>query len=187
MAEITERLEVGGKVFIPTVNTTFDQDMYLMSLMTNSGITELSKTFKEDMPLSEAGQKVVAAAYDSGKLFLILGAGMVEEGKRWSKEDSVKNAQFLANLESAEDKSKLHGIMATVIIGFFLTALASLKTSENSGRRSESEQSNRGLSTSEVLPTKPSSPESTAGLAVTGFLTDDALATSDSGTIPSES
>ena len=182
---LPDKVEVGGRVFIPTANTTFDQDLYLMSLMTETGLARVARSFDKDMILSDVAQEIITVAYNSGKLFLILAGGMVEEGKKWNKAESVQLAQWFADLSDPDDKAALHGIIATAILGFFLTALSSLRTSENSGQP-KSPEGGSALSTSGRLPTSAEQLEQGLGLAATAYQVEEPT-TSQSGTTSSES
>jgi hypothetical protein len=129
-----EAIVIAGRRFVPTAKTTFDQDLYMMSLMTQTGLDEIVHSFDpQKMELTDVAARCIAVAYESGKLFLILGAGLLEEGTKWSKERSIQNAEFLASLDESADKEALHSLVATVILGFFLTAISSSKISQSFG------------------------------------------------------
>lgn len=182
---LPDSITVAGRTFYPTQNTTFEQDIYLMSLMTETGIDKIAATVTEEMKLNQVAQKVIAAAYNSGKLFLILAAGMLEAGKKWNKPESEALAQWLADLDQPEDKAKLHGLIATAVLGFFLIAVGSSKTSKSFGSPDEIVVKPEP-STSELPSTSESSLEGGLGLAPTAYQAE-APTISESGTTSSES
>lgn len=132
-------VEVGGRKFTAVSDTSFEQDILIMQLLHESGLRQIAEKFnivKDD--LSDVSQEVIIAAFKSGKLFQLLGAVMVEDGKEWTLESAKANADFFAKLSSREDKSALKGSIVSVILGFFVSGLLALGTSEMSSVRPES-------------------------------------------------
>lgn len=164
LKETVPDVVVAGRTFRACTTTSFRQDLYVMKLVTEAGLKEIAA--KVDLTnseaLSDSAQEIIIGAYASGKLFELLGAVMMEEGKAWSEESAKTNAEFFANLTSGDDKNALKGSIVAVILGFFVSGLLASKTS--------------GIS----LKSDPEASESPFG-------PDGVLRTSESGTQSSES
>lgn len=124
---------VGGKRFVPSTKTTFEQDMYVANLVSKAKLDELTQDFAnnfEQTDLSGKAQQLVMQAYNSGQLFhLLSGVLSGPDGIAWSPAQAKENAEFFANLTEEQDKQALHGSIVGAILGFFVSALTSSKTS----------------------------------------------------------
>lgn len=126
------------RVFRPSVPTTFEQDLFLMDLLDETGVGGIVDDIDPmTMELNEVGMRIIRMAYRSGKLFLLLGAILSEEGVVFSEDVAHANAEYFAGLTSPVDKERLHGPVASVVLSFFMSALASSETSQKSLSRSE--------------------------------------------------
>jgi hypothetical protein len=123
-------LEVGGRTFRPSSETTFEQDLYIGSLLKDAGLVKMAAGFdlaKDE--ISDVAVDIITNAFASGKLFDVIAASMEEIGTPWSIPEAKKNAQFFAQLRKAEEKKKLHGAIVGIILGFFVSGAVSSTTS----------------------------------------------------------
>lgn len=125
-----EPIKVQDRVFHPATRTTFAQDMYVMSLVSNSKLEGLSEISGAD--LNKLAEKILLDAYASGNLFRILAGMVVEEGQKWTEKTSEENALFFSELTDPVDKEALHDAIAGVILSFFVNADGFLRTSPKS-------------------------------------------------------
>jgi hypothetical protein len=128
-------LTVAGRTFRPCASTTFEQDIWIMSMLRDAGIMKAGESFqpgKED--LSEIATAVVMQAFTSGKLFEILAGTLEEIGVVWSIPTARANAQFFAQLTAPEDKAALNGSIVGALMGFFISGALSSVTSQKSSR-----------------------------------------------------
>lgn len=131
-------VEVAGRRFTAVSDTSFEQDIWIMQLLQESGLRQMAEKFNVvSDDLSNVSQEVIIAAFRSGKLFQLLGAVMVEDGKEWTLESAKANADFFAKLTSREDKNAMRASIVSVILGFFVSGLLALGTSETSSVRLE--------------------------------------------------
>jgi hypothetical protein len=123
-------LEVGGRTFRPSSDTTFEQDMYIGSLLKDAGLVKMAAGFNlAESEISDVAIDIITSAFASGKLFDLIAGAMEEIGTPWSIPEAKKNAQFFAQLRKGEEKKKLHGAIVGIILGFFVSGAASSKTS----------------------------------------------------------
>ncbi len=142
-------VEVQDRRFRAMHDTTFEQDIYIMGILAESGLQELASSFdiaKDD--LSNVSQQVIITAFKHGRLFELVAASMEEVGKPWTIESARANAVFFSKLTDAKDKLALRSSIVAVILGFFVSGLLSSKNSEFSSTIA------RGI---RLEPTDPSS------------------------------
>jgi hypothetical protein len=180
----TQPITVGGRTFRPSASTTFKQDIFVMSLVTEAGLEDIAAKFKEgNFDIDEVAQKIIITAFTRGKLFELLGAVMEEEGTDWTIERAKANAEFFANLRSTEDKLALRGSIVAVILGFFVSGLLASRNSTIS-LTSEQSYDRNGVIVPSVAPTP--SPEATS-TSVTGTASSENSPTSTSPATPASS
>lgn len=123
-------LSVGGRTFRPTRETTFEQDLYIGSLLKDAGMIKMAEGFNlASDEVSDVAMEIITRAFASGKLFEIIAASVEEIGTPWSISESKKNAQFFSQLRNGEEKKKLHGAIVGIILGFFVSGAVSTTTS----------------------------------------------------------
>lgn len=155
---------VSGRSFRAVVETSFKQDLYIMSLVEAAGLNDLASEIDFTSPdLPNTAQRVIARAFSKGQLFALLGAVVEEVGEEWTIEGAKEREVFFGNLRKAEDKKALHSAIVVIILGFFVNGLLSSKTSQVSliSRRDAEpekeateaqETSDSGISLSDRLP-----------------------------------
>jgi hypothetical protein len=127
---------VAGRKFTPSVNTTFEQDLYVMDRMRAGGLNGLQTEVTTEGELNELAQEILIQSYRSGKLFELLAGVLEEEGKEWSPESADENAIMFSKLTDPEDKKALHGSLVGVVLSFFVAEDSSLKISPKSSEDS---------------------------------------------------
>jgi hypothetical protein len=124
-------LEVGGKFFLTKFETTFEQDLHIMSVIREAGLDKLGAEIDfTTAEMSDIASRIIIKAFASGKLFDLLGAILCERGKEWSMDLARDQGLFFSRLKKPEDKKALHGAIVMVILGFFVSGLMSSKTSQ---------------------------------------------------------
>jgi hypothetical protein len=173
-------ITVAGRTFRASTSTTFKQDIYVMSLVTDSGLEDIATKFKAgNFDIDVVAQQIIIQAFTRGKLFELLGAVMEEEGVDWTIERAKANAEFFASLRASEDKVALRGSIVAVILGFFVSGLLASRTLTTSLTSEQSDPDAGPTSSPEVSST------SAAGTASSGNLPDStspATASSSDGT-----
>lgn len=128
-----EPFVIAGRTFRLAPSTTMRQDGYIWTLQQEAGIDKLLADVDPAKDLSAFTMKLIAAAYDSGKMFDLLGAITEEVGPimpKWTIDAAKARAEFFAELTDLADKTVLRGAMSAVILGFFVSGLLSSATSQ---------------------------------------------------------
>lgn len=137
---------IDGRTFRPLTETTYEQDMVIMQLLSDAGLLEYARNFNPiEGKLDKVAEDIVIAAFRSGKIFEILAATLVEENHVWSRNQIIVNGQFFSQLTKRKDKDALRGALVGVLFGFFVSGVASsvtsLKFSDKSGNDPEGSNS----------------------------------------------
>lgn len=130
---LADVIVIEGRTFRGSVSTTFEQDIYIMQVLEEAGLSDLASTFditKDD--IGDIQSRVIIKAFSSGKLFDLLAASLEEEGVKWTVHRAKENAKFFANIRKTEDKKNLRGSIVGVVLGFFVSGLLSSKTFQKS-------------------------------------------------------
>jgi hypothetical protein len=93
--------------------------------MRDFGLIEIASSFdvkKDD--LNDFSEKLLLQAFETGKLFEILGGVLVEDGVAWTREVAAQNAHFFGTLTKVEDKEQLFSSIAAVLLDFLVAAAA---------------------------------------------------------------
>jgi hypothetical protein len=126
-------IEVAGRRFVPCSETTYEQDMYVMKILRDAGLAQMTDGFdpvKDD--LSEAAQDLIVRAFSSGKLFMLLAATLEEEGHEWTMADAERNGLFFSRLKKLPDKEALRGSIVGILTGFLISGVLSSRISGRS-------------------------------------------------------
>lgn len=119
---------VSGRTFAPTKDTTFEQDLFIMDIVTEAGLSEdkfeLDSTGKH---LSNDAANLVLKAYRSGRLFLLLAGILEEQDKPWTVDAAYDNANFFSKLSSKEDKKAIQAAVVGTVLSFFMAGDGSLR------------------------------------------------------------
>lgn len=126
-------IEVAGRRFSPVAETTYEQDMFIMKILRDAGLAQMTEGFdpvKDD--LSEAAQNLIVRAFASGKLFTLLAATLEEEGHEWTMADAERNGVFFSRLKKLSDKEALRGSIVGILTGFLISGVLSSRISGRS-------------------------------------------------------
>jgi len=117
-------LVVDGRTFVQEP-PTFEQEMYIMQLVVESGLDQPHiklgidpKTDDLERPVKE----LIVNAYKSGNIFKLLGAMVTEKGTEWSREQAERSAELFRKTRDAEGKKQLHPALVGAIVAFFESA-----------------------------------------------------------------
>ncbi len=141
-----EPIVVAGRSFRPAVNTTFEQDFFIMERVGESGADRIE--VKDNSDLTALGTKIILDAYRTGKLFELVAGMMVEDGVKWTKQSAMENAEFFGNLTDTADKRALQDALVGVLLSFFVNAA---DFSVSSQKSSEKDSGSEGMPL-ELLP-----------------------------------
>lgn len=117
-----------GRVFHMTDGTTSSQDMWVMTRLDRAGLESIAATHNTPEQLDTLAIKLIEAAYENGTLYEILAGMYVEAGVPWTRENAIANAQYFANLRASQDKTALQGSVASILLMYFVSGLASKTT-----------------------------------------------------------
>lgn len=137
--------EIGGRRFRVARNPTFEQDLMISSILMDLGLDDLDPKdaiAKGGKQLKSEVKNVIVRAYESGRLFELTAAVLEEVGTEWARECVLPNSEFFRTLRDREDKQKLNALQSSMLVGFWLGALASSVTSTSSSQM-ESQQGAR--------------------------------------------
>lgn len=118
-----------GRTFKITEATTSRQDMWVMTRLDRAGLEAISQTYNTPEKLDEMAVKLVEEAYEKGLLYEILAGILVEEGVKWTQESAKANAEYFADLSNPGDKAAIQGPVASILLLYFASGLASRMTS----------------------------------------------------------
>jgi hypothetical protein len=114
-------LVIAGRRFLPTMNTSFEQDLYIMDNVRAAKLENVGEQLTENAEeMSALAEEIILKAYRSGRLFAIMGGMLEEEGKGWNPESAAANTKLFAGLTSPEDKEALRGTLVAIILSFFM-------------------------------------------------------------------
>lgn len=142
-----DTISLGGRVFetTPEEEVTFEQYAYTQKAASDAGMgEELMGTFQpmieaisgESEELSEhemnqITEKVLMRAFADRAYLKVLAGQLREVGKEWTPESAVANEKFFAGLKG-DDIRKMHIVLVTAVMGFFIAGLRSMTTSKKS-------------------------------------------------------
>lgn len=136
---MSERIELGGRIFTPVKNSTIEHDFWLMGHIRAAGLDQVR--VEEGENPDEFVMRLLREAINSGRVFLLLGGLMIQEGTppdKWTPVLAKETAEFLKKLTAPEDKARIQQQVVSMLIGFFETGLASLRTSRRfSGKEAQ--------------------------------------------------
>lgn len=147
-----------GRKFKITEATTSRQDMWVMTRLDRAGLEVIAQTYNTPDKLDVMATKCVEAAYESGTLYEILAGILVEDGKKWTRERALANAEYFGELTNPKDKEAIQGPVVSILMLYFASGLASTATSlkfSETGSEASPEESSEP--TSNAIPSPDSS------------------------------
>lgn len=127
-----EKIEIGGRTYVPVKNSTIEHDFWLMGQIRATGLDEVHVR-PEEKP-EDFALRLLRDVINSGRVFLLLGGLLIPEGvafEDWTPELAEKTAETLKKLTAPDDKEKVREQVLSLLIGFFETGLACLTTSRS--------------------------------------------------------
>lgn len=126
---MSERVELGGRIFVPAKNTTIEHDFWLMGHIRGAGLDNI--TVREGEAPDEFVLRLLQETINSSRIFLLLGGLLFPDGlapEAWTPELAEQTAAFLKKLTAPADKAKIQTQVVSALLGFFQTGLLSLMT-----------------------------------------------------------
>lgn len=140
-----------GRVFHIIEGTTSKQDMWVMTRLDRAGLEAIAQTYNTPEQLDTLAVKLVEEAYEKGLLYEVLAGILVEENVKWSREHALENAEYFSNLTNPADKAAIQGPIASILLLYFASGLASKLTSLKSSAESEGSEVSPGAPPISVL------------------------------------
>lgn len=130
MSEIT----IQGRRYTQIVNGTFAHDMWLMSKIRESGLSNIK--INEGESQDEFIERIAAVAFESGGALDLLGGTCLPEGVesgKWTPEIAKATADFFGGVTDPKDKQIIRSMMAGLLFHFFVSGVAYSTTFQKSG------------------------------------------------------
>jgi hypothetical protein len=127
-----EKIELGGRTYVPVKNSTIEHDFWLMGQIRAAGLDEVH--VRPDERPEDFAVRLLRDVINSGRVFLLLGGLLIPEGvasEDWTPEIAEDTAGTLKKLTTPDDKEKVREQVISLLIGFFETGLACLTTSRS--------------------------------------------------------
>jgi hypothetical protein len=124
---------LGGKRFVRVENSTVRHDFWLMAQARKAGLNRIEA--KAGGTVEDFVDEILGRLLDSDMVFVLLGGLLVPEGldmKDWTPKVAEDVSRHLELLTSQEDKEAIKPLTASMLIGFFRSGIASLRTSQPS-------------------------------------------------------
>lgn len=133
-------ITIEGKRFVTLQNGTFAHDIWLTRKIREAGLANIKI---EDGETEDAFiDRIAKAAYESGEALQMLGGLLIPAGtdpRQWTPQMAQQLAEFFGNVTDPQSKQVLRTQIASALFYFFLSALASSKTSPKFGTKTTTE------------------------------------------------
>jgi len=134
-SENQDRVELGGRAFAVVGNGTVERDLRFTQLRKLAGMNKFVIHAGESV--EEFASRLAREAAASGVMLQLLGALIVplapdDTPVEWSLQTEAEVAKFVGNLRAQADKNALQGLMASMLVGFFVEGISSIETSQAS-------------------------------------------------------
>jgi len=110
------------------------QDDYLIGHLRLAGALDALLAAKEDPEIQ--AERLLTQIMISGRGPQVLAGCLTEVGKPWTFEEASRNATRFAAITDAQDKQAMREAIVSFVMGFFLYANQSVKTSRKSSSQS---------------------------------------------------
>lgn len=125
-------------------NGSFAHDIWLTKKIREAGLSNVA--IGDDETQDQFIERIAMTAYESGAALELLGGLFIPDGtdpRAWTPALARQTAEFFGNVTDPESKRELRQQIAAALFYFFVSALASSKTSPKSGRQETKEVSER--------------------------------------------
>jgi hypothetical protein len=133
MTDDAKIVRLGGRDWKPVVDSTIEHDYWLMGHIRRAGIDEV--VIDEDETPDEFVLRFLRETINAGVVFILLGGALMPADKSavdWTPQMAEDTAAFMKRLTDPQDKQTVHNQVVSLISGFFVQGLISLRTSPRS-------------------------------------------------------
>jgi len=120
---------------------TVEHDFWMMAQIREAGLHAVE--FEPGSDVGEVVEELLGRCLASGKAILLLSGLLLPEGMKpeeWKPEVAQEIAAHIGKITAADEKAQLKPLIASMLVGFFKTGLASLKISlKSSSQGAEAE------------------------------------------------
>lgn len=135
-------IELDGRTFGKLCSgSTVQHDLWLMQRATESGLATARKWSGETDDAFAA--RMMEMAIKSGLILEMLGGLLLPEGKGpedWTPDMALSTATFLGAITEPHEKSKVNGLILSLLIDFFSVGLSSSESSQRSSAQAKPEK-----------------------------------------------
>lgn len=133
---VGQEIRFGGRRFRVATDTTLRQDGWLAAKISAAGVGGLDMMRREGENAVDFATRMVKQTIESGLATQIVAGMLVDQATppapHWTPEYADEIANFLNNLTSKEDKQEFNNQLASLVAGFFVSALRSQMNSQRS-------------------------------------------------------
>lgn len=139
-------ITIEGKRFVTLQNGTFAHDIWLTRKIREAGLANIKI---EDGETEDTFiDRIAKTAYESGEALSMLGGLLIPAGtdpRQWTPQLAQESAAFFGNVTDPQSKQVLRTQIASALFYFFLSALASSKTSPKFGTTTTTEDERHAI------------------------------------------
>ena len=151
-----ETIELAGRQFLPTTHAlSAAQSDFIHAHLVNSGaleiLTDADGKKRDDL---KRGALMLNAIKETGRKQLILAGCLTEVGKKWNREQALRNAEIFDEITDETEQARMNVLIIRLVIAFFGLGKTSRANSPRSSHPSE-----------KVLPTENAEPSISANSA----------------------
>lgn len=133
-------ITIEGKRFVTLQNGTFAHDIWLTKKIREAGLAniKIEDSETEDVFID----RIAKTAFESGEALHMLGGLLIPAGtdpRKWTPQMAQESADFFGNVTDPQSKQVLRTQIASALFYFFLSALASSRTSPKFGTKTKTE------------------------------------------------
>lgn len=128
-------IELGGRRFTRMECSTVKHDFWMMAQAREAGLDNVKLPSRKREDVEAAMEALLDRVIFSGKAIVLLAGLLIPEGlepREWTPKVAEDIAEHLELLTDREDKNQIRPLVASMLSGFFMSGLASLRTSPSS-------------------------------------------------------
>jgi hypothetical protein len=147
---------IDGREFFGISQTlTAAQDDFVLVALTETSALETIAAAKKAETVAERleyARTLITNVLKSGKQFALLAGFLTEKGRKWTRDEAMRNAERFADVTDVNEKLAMHEVLVRHVYGFFPLGALSSTISPNSSSQSEKAPviSSAEVATSEV-------------------------------------
>jgi len=165
-----DAIELNGKRFVRAEETTVRHDFWLMHRIREAGLDQVRIKSRKREDVDIAVEELIDRVVYSDHALILLGGLFLPEGlnpRDWTPEIAEEITKHLEAMTAKEDKEQIKPLIASMISGFFLSGLASLRTfpaSSSPEGQKENEETESQNDSPSILENGISSSENSQGM-----------------------